>query len=463
MAEVEVVPLGIASTISQEQHSSVIAMKDIKVNNHALSPPFPKPSNPNFDINNFIIPPQPPSKVYISVFAHKLFVKIPLTPIKTIKNNMVETLNMLGLTKRIEDRFLLTSRSYAYGDVLAIDKQMRHMGIANLTISFASELLHSAEELIRRGLHPSKIMNGYTKAINKTVETLDKLVEEGSDNMNVFDKEQVVSRIKAVVFSKQFGQEDTICSLVAGACIQVCPKNYVNFNMDNVHVAKLLGGGLRNSTVVRRMVLRNDIVGSIKRMEKAKVVVFSGGVDTSITKNQGTVLIRSAKQLENSSKTKEDKVEELIKEVGELALHFCECYKLMVLKISSKFKLHRFFHTTGVVAMSKLIQPNPDDVRYVDSILVEEIGGARVTIVKKEEGGNSVSIVVLRGSIDSILDDIERAVDDKVNSYKAMCRDSRIVPETAATGIELAKWVKEFSFKETGLGQYAIAKSAECF
>jgi hypothetical protein len=36
-------------------------------------------------------------------------------------------------------------------------------------------------------------------------------------------------------------------------------------------VAKLLGGGLHNSSVVRGMVLKNDAVGSIKRVEKAKV------------------------------------------------------------------------------------------------------------------------------------------------------------------------------------------------
>ena len=124
----------------------------------------------------------------------------------------------------------------------------------------------------------------------------------------------------------------------------------------------------------------------------------------------------------------------------------------------------------------------------------------QVIIVKNEEGGNSVSTVVLRGSTDSILDDLERAVDDGVNTYKviyieysksvlsnglvmiclydygqivvlklvlgvcvifhisaflilfcqAMCRDSRIVPGAAATEIELAKRVKEFSYKETG-------------
>ena len=41
--------------------------------------------------------------------------------------------------------------------------------------------------------------------------------------------------------------------------------------MDNVRVAKLLGGGLHNSTVVRGMVLKSDTIGSIKRVEKAKV------------------------------------------------------------------------------------------------------------------------------------------------------------------------------------------------
>ncbi|XP_023887834.1 T-complex protein 1 subunit theta [Quercus suber] len=362
--------------------------------------------------------------------------------------------------------------------VLAGKAQQEEIGDgANLTISFAGELLQNAEELIRMGLHPSEIISGYTKAINKTVEILDELVENSSETMDVRNKDQVLSRIRAAVASKQFGQEDILCSLVADACIHVCPKNPANFNVDNVRVAKLLGGGLHNSTVVRGMVLKSDAVGSMKHIEKAKVAVFAGGVDSSATETKGTVLIHSAEQLENYSKTEEAKIEELIKSVadsgakvivsgaavGEMALHFCERYKLMVLKISSKFELRRFCRTTGSVAMLKLSQPNPDDLGYVDSISVEEIGGVRVIIVKNEEGGNSVSTVVLRGSTDSILDDLERAVDDGVNTYKAMCRDSRLVPGAAATEIELAKRVKEFSYKETGLDQYAIAKFAESF
>ncbi|XP_068635437.1 T-complex protein 1 subunit theta-like [Aristolochia californica] len=362
--------------------------------------------------------------------------------------------------------------------VLAGKSQQEEIGDgANLTISFAGELLQNAEELIRMGLHPSEIISGYTKGINKAIEILDELVEKGSETMDVRNKDEVVSRMKAAVASKQFGQEEILCPLIADACIQVCPKNPANFSIDNVRVAKILGGGIYNSSIVRGMVLKSGAVGSIKQVEKAKIVVFATGVDTSATETKGTVLIQSAEQLENYAKTEEAKVEELIKAVadsgakviasggavGEMALHFCERYKIMVLKISSKFELRRFCRTTGSVALLKLSQPNPDELGYADSISVEEIGGVRVTIVKNEEGGNSVSTIVLRGSTDSILDDLERAVDDGVNSYKAMCRDSRIIPGAAATEIELAKRLKEFSFKETGLDQYAISKFAESF
>ena len=59
----------------------------------------------------------------------------------------------------------------------------------------------------------------------------------------------------------------------------MCPKNPANFNVDNVRVAKLVGGGLNNSSIVNGMVLKGDTVGTMKRVEKAKVsrlVYFSG-------------------------------------------------------------------------------------------------------------------------------------------------------------------------------------------
>ena len=40
-------------------------------------------------------------------------------------------------------------------------------------------------------------------------------MEKGSENMDVRNKLEVVTRMKAAVASKQHGQEDILCSLIA--------------------------------------------------------------------------------------------------------------------------------------------------------------------------------------------------------------------------------------------------------
>lgn len=55
-----------------------------------------------------------------------------------------------------------------------------------------------------------------------------------------------------------------------------------------------------------------------------------------------------------------------------------------------------------------------------------------------------IATVVIRGSMANIMDDVERAVDDGVNTYKALTRDARFVPGAGATEIELAKQLTSY-------------------
>lgn len=71
---------------------------------------------------------------------------------------------------------------------------------------------------------------------------------------------------------------------------------------------------------------------------------------------QGTVLIRSAEELQGYSRSEEDRLEALIKgiadtgarvvvagsAIGDMALHFVEKYGMMAVRIPSKFDLRRF-------------------------------------------------------------------------------------------------------------------------
>lgn len=50
------------------------------------------------------------------------------------------------------------------------------------------------------------------------------------------------------------------------------------------------------------MLLKRDAEGTVKEVTDGKVVVYAQGVDTTGTETKGTVLIKSAEELENYSR-----------------------------------------------------------------------------------------------------------------------------------------------------------------
>jgi T-complex protein 1 subunit theta len=98
-----------------------------------------------------------------------------------------------------------------------------------------------AASLINMGLHPSEIVIGYDKAAKKTMELLETLSVHKLENPR--DNAQLKHCIKSVIASKQFGLEDFLSQLIADAAIYAMPSNPVKFNVDNIRIQKVLGGG----------------------------------------------------------------------------------------------------------------------------------------------------------------------------------------------------------------------------
>merc|ERR1712110_459110 len=69
-----------------------------------------------------------------------------------------------------------------------------------------------------------------------------------------------------------------------------------------------------------------------------------------------------------------------------------------------------------------------------------------------------MATIVLRGSTTSTLEDINRAIDDGVNTIKTLCRDGRFCPGAGATEMNLAKKVQDYAKTQPGLDQYAIER-----
>jgi T-complex protein 1 subunit theta len=247
------------------------------------------------------------------------------------------------------------------------------------------------------GLHPSEILIGYEKAGNLVQDELEKLVCYNLKNIR--DEEEVLRCMKASIASKQFGLEDFLGGLVTKACLYAIPEGKDSFSTDNIRVQKILGGGIHDSEVVRGMVVTRQSETSIHHVTNAKVAVFNSNIEMNQGETKGTVLLTTAEELEGYSKSEEDRFEKIIQglaeagikvvvgsgSISETALHFFEKYKMMVLKIMSKWELKRIARAVGATPIIKLETPKPEEIGFVNDAHFTEISSQKCTILRRDE------------------------------------------------------------------------------
>lgn len=369
--------------------------------------------------------------------------------------------------------------------VMAAQRQEQEVGDGtNFVMQLSGVLLDKAAELIRMGLKPTEIIDGFELAAAKVVDDYlkDTIVSEIKDIRNV---EALLPPLKTAIASKQYGNEEFLARLVAQACISILPASQasgdlpgeadISFNVDNIRVCKIVGSGIHQSTVLNGMVFKKHTEGVHGSLKDAKIAVYACPVDVAAAETKATVLIKNADELTNFSHGEEVLLEQQIKAIadsgvkmivagakfGDLGLHYVNKYKMTALRLQSKFDLKRVCRATGATALLKLIPPKPDEMGVCDEVQVDEIGDTPVVIFKMAEKKSKIATIIIRGATDNIMDDVERALDDGINVFKMLTRDARLVAGAGANELELCKHVNQFSRTLPGLEQYSVSKFAE--
>lgn len=98
-------------------------------------------------------------------------------------------------------------------------------------------------------------------------------------------------------------------------------------------------------------------------------------------------------------------------------------------------------------------------MRY--TLAVQEIGGTNCLVLQQDAALGTISTIVLRGSTEGFLDDVERAVNDAINTYKALCRDARMLPGGGAPEIEVARQVRGGADRQAAGGPGGTKEGSE--
>ncbi|XP_053990731.1 T-complex protein 1 subunit theta-like isoform X2 [Hylaeus volcanicus] len=346
--------------------------------------------------------------------------------------------------------------------------------VTNFVTTFGGELLYQAETLLRQGLSVSDIVKGYQLALNKSLALLEESVCYRVTDLRQLD--ELKKGVHTAIASKTIPSSETIANLVAEAVLLTLPNNPTYFNIENIRVAKLIGGGLESqSKVIHGMVLTRSVTGSVCHKENCRVMVISCGLELASTETKGTVLLTSGEELLNYTTGEEEKLEEIIKNIGDagveaiitggtisdLAQYFCDKYNILTLKCTSKFELRRLCQTFGIPSLIRLSTPTSEEMGIAESITVEEIASKKVTIIKAKD--SKIATILLRGATHSNLNELECSIDDGVHCVKNLIKDNRFLAGGGASEMHLAYSIQEYGKTLLGLEQYAVIKFAEAF
>jgi T-complex protein 1 subunit theta len=152
-------------------------------------------------------------------------------------------------------------------------------------------------------------------------------------------------------------------------------------------------------------------------MIKPRIAVYSCPLDTMQADTKGTVLIQKASELLAYSKGEEDLAEKFVQKlvtaninvvvcggsIADIIIHFLDKYKIMCVRIMSKFELRRVARAVRSTILSKLEAPSPDETGSSDDVGVEEIASQKVVIFRRNTDDCKLSTIILRGSTTNIL------------------------------------------------------------
>ena len=273
------------------------------------------------------------------------------------------------------------------------------------------------------------------------------------------------------------GQETFLAPIVAKACISVLPTQREKFDVENVRVAKILGGSLMDTDVLKGLVVVRTVEGNVTKVEKCKVAVYNCPIETQGAETSDEVIFKSANELLNYTKGEEDHMEKIIKEIvdsgvkaivvggaiSNMAIHFLDKYGILAFRVLSKFELRRIAKSIGATLLVRLGAPTAEEMGSADEIKVTEISSTKCILITKDSEANKLSTIVLRGTTNDMLDNVERIIQGGVNAYKDLCRSALYIPGAGASEMYLANTIKSYEKTITTLDQYGIDKFGEAF
>ncbi|MDQ5877195.1 MAG: TCP-1/cpn60 chaperonin family protein, partial [Thermoproteota archaeon] len=342
-------------------------------------------------------------------------------------------------------------------------------------VVLAGALIERAEELVNKDVHPTVIVDGYRKAATKAIEVLNGIAQKVAGN----EKHELIRIAKTAMQTKLVSKEsDDLAQIVVDAALAVSEKTDSGFRLDidDVKVEKKAGGSIRDTKLVKGIVLDKEIVhgGMPKRIEKAKIALINSALEIEKTEFDAKININSPDQmhmfLEEENRMLKSMVDKIIesganvvvcqKGIDDIAQHYLAKANVLTVRRVKESDMTKMARATAARVVNNLDDLTTKDLGSADLVEERKVETDKWVFVEGAKHPKSVTILI-RGGSQRVVDEAERSVHDALMVAKDVLEKPAIVAGGGAPEAYAASKLREWTSTLSGREQLAAEKFAE--
>ena len=342
-------------------------------------------------------------------------------------------------------------------------------------VVLAGALIEKAEELITKDVHPTIIVDGYRKSAQKSIEIFNQIAQK----IDAGNKSELIKVAKTSMQTKLVSKESNeLSEIVVNAALQVSEPNDSGYlvDIDDVKVEKKAGGSLRDTKLIKGIVLDKEVVhgGMPKRIEKAKIALVNSALEIEKTEFDAKINISSPDQmkmfLEEENKMLKSMVDKIIssganvticqKGIDDVAQHYLAKSNILAVRRVKESDMTKLARATGARIVNNLEDLSSKDLGAADLVEERKVETDKWVFIEGCKHPKAVTILI-RGGSQRVVDEAERSVHDALMVTKDVMEKPFIVAGGGSPESFVAGKLRDWSSTLSGREQLAADKFAE--